>query len=112
MNKITEILNDYTAGVKTLEEANSALKELNAGFHLDPNKNVISEAEMAATTVSDDPSAVTGFGMLDMGIGSMEKVEIKNGELVNCDMGDSYALVLVGGKVFRVKGKTLVRHNA
>lgn len=112
MTKITEILNEYTSGAKTLEETNVALKEAGATFYLDPTKNIISEEDMAATIVSDEPSEVSGFGMLDSGTGTLDKVEVKEGKLLNCDMGDSYALVLIGGKMFKVAGTELVKYEA
>lgn len=40
-NDITDILFKYTTGEATLEETNEALKEAEAGFHLEPGKNEI-----------------------------------------------------------------------
>ena len=36
---INTIIEDFKAGKKTLEEANAALKEAGANFHIDPEKN-------------------------------------------------------------------------
>lgn len=112
MTNITEILNEYTNGTKTLEETNAALKEAGADFHLNPDKNALTEEEIKATIVSDDPAGVTGFGLLDSGTGTMDKVQVKEGVMVNCDMGESYAIVLIGGKMFNVDGAKLVPYGA
>ena len=90
MRDITEIIGKYTDGKATLEETNSALKEAGAGFHLDPTRNTF-----------------TGWGLLDSGTGTLDKVQVKDGHLVNCDMGESYALCIIGGKTFVVKGDAL-----
>lgn len=53
MNNIEKILRDYTEGVSTLEEANAALKAIDAPFHLNPEKNTITEAERATHGLLD-----------------------------------------------------------
>lgn len=112
MTNITEILNEYTNGTKTLEETNAALKEAGVDFHLNPGKNALTEEEIKATVVSDDPAGVTGFGMLDTGTGTMDKVEVKEGKILNGGVGKSYALILIGGKMFKVDDETLVPYTA
>jgi hypothetical protein len=94
--KATEIIALYTSGEKTLEETNAALYEIRAGFHLNPEKNVIK------------PDEVGRYGLLDTGTATLDKVEIKDGELVNADMGGMYALCLFNGKTYRVVGKKLM----
>lgn len=108
MKKITDIIGKYTTGEKTLEETNAALKEAGVGLRLDPEKNVITEAEKRATTIGEYPDMANGFGLLDSGTGTMDKVEVRNGQLVNCDMGESYALVFVAGRMYHVQGRKLV----
>ena len=93
--KATEIIALYTKGEKTLEETNEALKEIGAGFYLNPEKNTIA------------PDEVGRFGLLDTGTGYMDKVEVKDGELVNADCGEMFALCLIGGKTYKVEGKKL-----
>lgn len=93
--KSTEIVLAYTAGEKTLEEANAALYEVRAGFHLDPTRNEIK------------PEEVGHFGLLDTGTTTMDKVEVKDGELVNADCGEMVAFCHLGGKTYAVKGKKL-----
>lgn len=92
-----EILKKYTLGELTLTEANKKLKDIDAGFHLDINKNLLTDEEITNGTA----------GLLDTGTGSLDKVRIANGELVNADVGDMYALLTVGGRTFRVKGNKL-----
>ena len=105
---INEIISKYTGGKASLEEANAALKEAGAGFHLDPQKNVLTEAEKRATTIGYYPEQANGWGLLDSGTGSLDKVRVVNGQLANCDMGESYALVFIAGRRYEIKGRTLV----
>ncbi len=93
-----EIIMKFTTGEKTLVETNTDLARIGAGFYLDINKHLLTEDEIKNGTA----------GLLDTGTGSMDKVHIANGELVNCDCGDMYALVIVSGKTYEVKGKKLV----
>lgn len=94
--KATEIIAKYTSGEKTLEETNAALYEIRAGFHLNPERNTIKEDEIGR------------FGLLDTGTATLDKVEIKDGKLVNNDMGSMYALCLFNGKTYRVIGDKLM----
>ena len=94
--KATEIIALYTKGEKTLEETNAALYEIRAGFHLNPERNTIKEDEIGR------------FGLLDTGTTTLDKVEIKDGKLVNNDMGSMYALCLFNGKTYRVIGDKLM----
>lgn len=93
----TEIILAYTAGKKTLEETNAALEANGAGYHLDPEKNVI------------HPDEVDRFGLLDTGTGSLDKVEIKDGKVLGFDAGDMPAFVLFNGNIYRVHGDTLLK---
>jgi hypothetical protein len=92
---INEIIAKYTNCEATLDETNEALKEMQAGFHLEPNRNEIK------------PEEEERFGLLDTGTGTLDKVEVKDLELVNCDCGDMYALCIYRGKTYRVHGKKL-----
>lgn len=93
--KSTEIIRAYTAGEKTLEETNAKLKEIGAGFHLDPTRNEIK------------PEEVGHYGLLDTGTGSFDKVKVENGCLVNADCGEMFALCIFNGKVYDVNGTKL-----
>ena len=72
-NDITDILFKYTTGEATLEETNEALKEAEAGFHLEPGKNEITPEEAAQTVTGETPEEATGYGLLDTGTGSTQK---------------------------------------
>ena len=93
MKSIIEILGQYTAGKATLEETNADLKEAGAEFHLDPRKNELTPEEIAQ-----------GYGLLDTGTGSFDKVQVKDGQLMNCDCGEMAAFVLLEGKYYPVYG--------
>ncbi|WP_298024672.1 hypothetical protein [uncultured Dysosmobacter sp.] len=107
-NNIHEIISKYTAGETTLEEANAALA--GSGIHLDPEKNTLTEAEKRGTTVGCYPDQANGFGLLDSGTGTLDKVAVQDGCLTDCDMGESFALVHIAGRVYEVKGRELVDH--
>lgn len=107
MSKINEIINEYTAGAATLEETNAALAELGAGIHLEPGKHELSAEEIAAAK-ADTASTANGFGLLDTGTGTLDKVQVKDGQLVDSDCGEMYALCMIAGKTFRVHGAALV----
>lgn len=109
MRKITEtnrILAKYTAGAATLEETNADLKELGSELRLDPSRNVLTPEEIAATHAETAETAC-GWGLLDTGTGSHDKVEVKDGKLVDNDVGEMYALLLIGGKAYHVQGDTV-----
>ena len=92
-NEMERIIRAYTAGEKTLAEANAELAPY--GISLDPGKNLIR------------PGEENRFGLLDTGTGSMDKVEVRDGELVNCDVGTMPADFYFGGRVYAVHGRKL-----
>ena len=106
---VDEILEKYTTGDMPLDEANEALaKETEGKLQLDPNRNVITQEEFLATTAGDTPDTVNGYGLMDHGVGCMEKVHVVNGKTVDVNMGEEYALVYIAGKKYELKGDTLV----
>lgn len=114
MNKINEILRKYSHGEADLEETNAALEEAGASFHLDPDRNRITEEEMDSTITGEKPEQASGFGLLDTGTGTLDKVKVKDGVLefaVNQVREDGStnmtAFVLIGGKRYEVKGDRL-----
>lgn len=107
MSKVREIIGSYTAGGITLESANQALEDAGAGFHLAPGRSELTEEEKRATTVGYYPEQANGFGLLDTGTGSLDKVQVQNGVLVNCDCGEMHALFSIAGKTYQVRGRTL-----
>lgn len=104
---MNEIINDYTAGKKTLKETNEALKKGGYGLVLDPNRNVISQEEFLATTAGDTPETVNGWGLMDHGVGCMEKVHVVDGRTVDVDMGQETAFVSIAGRRYRLWGDVL-----
>lgn len=107
MSCLRDIISKYTAGEATLEMTNKALADVGAAFSLNPNKNILTEAEKRATSVGYYPDQANGYGLLDTGTGSLDKAQVKNGELITCDCGDQYALFSIAGKTYRVRGRTL-----
>lgn len=113
-NDITDILFKYTTGESTLEQTNDALKEAGAGLRLDPMKNLFTPEDMLGAHVGDTPEEANGYGLLDTGTGSMEKVRVTDGKLdeaINQVMPDGttnmLAYVIIGPKRYEVKGDTL-----
>ena len=87
MKTLEEVLYDYTRGEKTLEEANKALKELGCGLTLDPTRHLFSARELLETRAGETPDEANGWGILDHGVGSLEKVHVVNGRTVDVAMG-------------------------
>ena len=111
---IDEIIGKYTAGEVSLEEANIALKDADCGLQLDPQKNVLTEEEKRATTVGYYPEQANGWGLMNTGTGSPDKVQVKNGKLlfaVNSVNEDGTvnmkATVSIAGHIYQVKGDML-----
>lgn len=108
MSGINEIMEKYTGGEITAEETNEQLRQQEAGFHLKPDKNILTEEEIRATTIGHYPEQANGFGLLDTGTGTMDKVAVKDGKLVNCDCGEMHAILHIAGRRYTVRGVTLV----
>ena len=108
MKNLEEILHHYTRGDKPLNETNQALKELDCGLQLDPTRNLFSAQELAETRVGETPDEANGWGLMDHGVGCMEKVHVVNGKTVDVNMGEEYALVYIAGHKYQLKGDTLV----
>ena len=106
-----EILNKYTTGEMTLPEANEALREAEAGFTLDPNRNVITQEEFVATTAGETPDTVNGYGLMDHGVGAFEKVHVVNGKTVDVNMGQETAYVYIAGRKYRLRGDVLTEED-
>ena len=107
MKTINEILQDYTAGKTPLEETNAALTEAKVGYHLDPDKNALTEEEIRNTTIGTYPNQANGWGLLNTGTGSLSKVEVRSGHLVNCNLGIMLGEVIIAGRKYYVDGDTL-----
>lgn len=78
-----------------------------AAVHIDPHRNDLTPEEVLHTTAGNTPAEANGWGLLDTGTGSLDKVEVRNGKLANMDCGQMHALCIIGGKVYQVIGDTL-----
>ena len=94
----TEVINAYAHGELTLEECNRRLKELGSSPLRDPLEPKITP-EMVKQ----------GYCLLDTGTGSYDVVRVVDGQLVDSDMGEMAAFVLLGdGKWHEVKGRKVL----
>lgn len=114
MKSIHEIVRDYTAGETDLKTTNAALAEAGAEFSLRPGQSEISDEDRRATSVGYYPEQANGYGLLDTGTGSMEKVRVTTGRLdfaVNEVQPDGStnmtAYVIICGRTYEVFGGTL-----
>lgn len=85
-----------------------------SGISFRPGQNELAEADLRSTTVGCYPDQANGFGLLDTGTGSMEKVQITVGKLRSAvnqvrEVGGTTltAYVHICGKVHEVFGGTL-----
>lgn len=101
-----KILEQHTKGAITLEEANALLKENDCnGLQLDPFNNVITGQEFVDTVVSDDPEKVTGWGLMNYGVGTPTKIHVQNGKLdYDTEYYNGEAVLFIKGEKFRVNG--------
>ena len=111
MNDLETVLHDYTTGEKTLEEANRALKELGCGLTLDPARNLFTARELLETRAGETPDEANGFGLMDHGVGCMEKVRVVDGRTVDVDMGRETAFVYIAGRRYRLRGDVLTEED-
>ena len=114
MNAIHELVRDYTTGEADLEATNAALAEAGASFRFRPGQNVITSEDRKQTVVGCCPEQANGFGLLEAGTGSMEKVHVSHGRLehpVNEVRPDGStnmtAYGLICGRTYEVFGDTL-----
>lgn len=111
MKTIEEIILDYTKGEKDLTETNEALKEAGSDLYLNPDRNKLTEEEKRSTTVGYYPDQATGYGLMDHGVGSLEKVHVVNGRTVDVDMGHEAAYVYIAGRKYRLRGDVLTEED-
>lgn len=93
----TEIITAYARGEITLDECNRKLRELGSGLTLDPDRCKLTPEKIAQ-----------GYCLLDTGTGSLDVVQVRDGQLVDSDMGEMAANVLLKGKWYEVKGKKVI----
>ena len=108
MKTVEEVLRKYTLGEAGKDETNDNLKELGSPLCLNPDRNVITPEELAETRVGVTPDEANGYGLMEHGAGSLEKVHVVNGKTVDVNMGEEYALVYIAGHKYQLKGDTLV----
>lgn len=111
MKDLENVLQDYTRGEKTLEEANRALKELGCGLVLDPARNLFSAKELLETRTGETPDQANGWGIMDHGVGCLEKVRVVDGRTVDVDMGQETAFVYLAGRRYRLRGDVLTEED-
>ena len=104
-------MHHYTRGDKPLDETNQELKKLDCGLQLDPTRNLFSARELLETRAGETPDEANGWGILDHGVGSLEKVHVVNGRTVDVDMGQETAYVYMAGKRYRLRGDVLTEED-
>ena len=108
MKTVEEVLMRYTMGELTPEAANKELAGIeDNALQLDPGRNVITPEELAETRVGETPDEANGWGILDHGVGSLEKVHVVGGRTVDVDMGQEAAYVYIAGRKYRLRGDVL-----
>ena len=93
------------------DETNDGLKELGSPLRLNPDRNVITPEELAETRVGETPAEANGWGILDHGVGSLEKVHVVNGRTVDVDMGHEAAYVYIAGRKYRLRSDVLTEED-
>ncbi|WP_300272628.1 hypothetical protein [uncultured Oscillibacter sp.] len=111
MKTIEEIILDYTKGEKDLTETNKALKEVGSNLFLNPDRNKLTEEEKRSTTVGYYPDQANGYGLMDHGVGCLEKVHVVNGKTVDVNMGAETAYVYIAGRKYRLRGDVLTEED-
>ena len=80
-------------------------------LRLNPDRNVITPEELAETRVGETPAEANGWGILDHGVGSLEKVHVVNGRTVDVDMGHEAAYVYIAGRKYRLRSDVLTEED-
>lgn len=111
MKTVEEVLQKYTLGEAGKDETNDGLKELGSPLRLDPDRNVITQEEIAETRVGETPDEANGYGLMDHGVGCLEKVHVVDGRTVDVDMGQEAAYVYIGGRKYRLRGNALTEED-
>ena len=80
--KASEIITLYSKGECTIEEANKLLEENGHIVRLAEGLKEISEKERAETRVDPAKGICEGWALVNIGVGSPEKMQVKDGKLV------------------------------
>ena len=108
---VQDVVVDYTSRKTGLDDTNKALKEMGSSLQLDPSRNMFTAEELLETRVGDTPAEANGWGIMDHGVGCMEKVRVVDGICVSCDMGEEIAYVYIGGRKYRLRGTVLTEED-
>ena len=111
MKTVEEVLQKYTLGEAGKDETNDGLKELGSPLRLNPDRNVITPEELLETRAGETPDEANGYGLMDHGVGCLEKVHVVNGRTVDVDMGQETAYVYMAGKRYRLRGDVLTEEG-
>lgn len=95
MRAVKTILCEYTKGKLSLEETNAELEKTRSPIRIDPERNKITDPETQ--------------GLLDTGTGTMDRVTVRDWEIMNCDCGSMTAFCFYKGRAYVVDG-TLLLH--
>ena len=111
MKTVEEVLQKYTLGEAGKDETNDGLKELGSPLRLNPDRNVITPEELAETRVGVTPDEANGYGLMDHGVGCLEKVRVVDGRTPDVNMGEEIAIVYIGGRKYRLRGDVLTEED-
>ena len=111
MKTLEEVLYDYTRGEKTLEEANNVLMKRGPPRSTHLPRTMLFRSRLAEARAGETPDEANGWGILDHGVGSLEKVHVVNGRTVDVDMGQETAYVYMAGKRYRLRGDVLTEED-
>lgn len=89
--------------IGSLKHHMKAAQETTANLRLEPGKNELTKAKTAETVVGTASDEANGIGLLDIGT----KVLVEAGKLVDNDVCEIYALMMIGDKMYHVKGDML-----
>lgn len=104
MSNMNEIIKAYSDGKLSQEDANKQLEAIGSTVRIDEMKNVITEEEKKVTSTDGTPGGTTGWGFMNHGIGTPEKMYVKNGKF-EYDTGfdlDMNVTMTINGVKFRV----------
>lgn len=110
--KVRTIINEYYTGESGVEEVNKKLIEAGYSVRLAEGAKEISDREKAETIVDPEKGICTGWALVNIGVGCLEKMQVFNGKLVYPlgDHDNSFPYeAYMGGYKFKIEhGETLV----
>jgi hypothetical protein len=88
--------NDFSAFIR--QNAAGIMRELGHPVMLDPDRPKLTPEMIEA-----------GWGLLDTGTGTLDPVQVRDDELVDCDCGEMPAFVCLKGDWYAVEGRRVLR---